>query len=104
MNTEWATVRILRQDGLHAYRIPYESGKTVLEALEYIYTHLDGSLGWRYFCRAGYCVGCTMEVNGKPTLACTTYMTKDMTIKPLAKKQVVRDLITELDDSSVEAG
>lgn len=99
MSGEMATVRILRQDGLESYEIPYESGRTVLDALEYIYTHLDGSLGFRYHCRAGYCVGCGVEVNGKKVLACTTYMAQDMTIKPLGMRQVVRDLITELKGS-----
>lgn len=93
-----ATVRILRQHDFQTYQIPYENGKTVLDALEYIYTHLDGSLGFRYHCRAGYCVGCAVEVNGEPVLACTTYMTKDMSIRPLGKRRVVRDLITELND------
>jgi len=100
VSNETATVRILRQDGFHSYEIPYESGKTVLDALEYIYAELDGSLGFRYHCRAGYCVGCGVEVNGKKTLACTTYMARDMTINPLGKRQVVRDLITELKGSS----
>lgn len=99
MSNEIATVRIQREDGFQAYKIPYESGKTVLDALECIYAHLDGSLGFRYHCRAGYCVGCAVEVNGRAVLACTTYMTKDMTIRPLGKRQVVRDLITELKDS-----
>ena len=99
MTTETATVRILRPGGFQEYRIPFESGKTVMEALEFIYTELDGSLGWRYHCRAGYCVGCAMEMNGKAILACTTYMEKDMTLRPLPKKEVVRDLITYLDDS-----
>ena len=96
MSNGVATVRIPRQKGFQSYQIPYESGKTVLDALEYIYTHLDGSLGFRYHCRAGYCVGCGVEVNGQSVLACTTYMTEHMTVKPLPKREVVRDLITEL--------
>ena len=102
MTRDTATIRILRPGGLQEYRIPYESGKTVMETLEYIYTELDGSLGWRYHCRAGYCAGCAMEMNGKPILACTTYMEKDMMLRPLPHKQVIRDLITELDDSFSE--
>lgn len=96
MSVQMATVRLLRQGSYQLYQIPYESGKTVLDALEYIYVHLDGSLGFRYHCRAGYCVGCGVEVNGKKVLACTTYMTEDMTIKPLGKRKLIRDLITEL--------
>lgn len=34
MSNEIATVRILREDGFQGYQIPYESGKTVLDALE----------------------------------------------------------------------
>ena len=57
MSGEMAAVSILRKDGLQRYHIPYESGKTVLVALDYIYAHLDGSIGFRYHCRAGYCAG-----------------------------------------------
>ena len=99
MSKKIATVRVLREDGFQSYQIPYESGMTVLDALEHVYAHLDGSLGFRYHCRAGYCVGCAVELNGEPVLACTTYMTRSMTITPLSKRRVVRDLITELKGS-----
>lgn len=104
MSSGMATVRISRQEGFQTFEIPYESGKTVLDALEYIYAQLHGSLGFRCHYRGGYCVGCVVEVDGQAVSACTTYISKDMTITPVAKGQVVRDLTTELKGVADRAG
>ncbi len=43
--------------------VPYESSLTVLEGLFYIQEHLDGSLSFRYCCRAAVCGSCAMYID-----------------------------------------
>ncbi|MBU6997605.1 MAG: 2Fe-2S iron-sulfur cluster binding domain-containing protein [Theionarchaea archaeon] len=81
---------------MEEFEIPFDPQKTVLEALQYIYEERDGSLAFRESCKSGFCGTCGMIVNGHPCLACTTYMKKEMTIEPLARHRVIRDLVVEL--------
>ncbi len=79
------------------YEVPYDKQKTVLDALEYIYENLDRSLAFREACKSGYCGICTLKVNGKSCLACTTYMSKKMRIEPISGRKVIRDLVVDLE-------
>ena len=57
---------------VQAYEIPYETSLTVLEGLFHIQEKLDGSLAFRYCCRASICGSCAMYINGRYRLACQT--------------------------------
>ncbi|MBU7031282.1 MAG: 2Fe-2S iron-sulfur cluster binding domain-containing protein [Theionarchaea archaeon] len=75
--------------------IPFQEHATVLEALRYIYEHVDPSLAFRESCKAGLCGLCAVQVNGKVCLACSTYMKKTMRIGPVPKFKVIRDLVVD---------
>lgn len=77
------------------YAVPLEHGMSVLNALTYIYENLDQSLAIPYSCRIGRCGYCTLMVNDKPTLICTSMAQASMTIEPLPSARVVKDLITD---------
>ncbi|MEM2896314.1 MAG: 2Fe-2S iron-sulfur cluster-binding protein [Candidatus Bathyarchaeia archaeon] len=77
------------------YEVPLTRGMSVLDMLDYIYENLDGSLAYydHAACRQAMCGGCTLIINGKPSLACQTFVEGDMTVEPLKKFNVVRDLV-----------
>ena len=47
---------------------------SVLQGLQYIKDHLDGSLTFRWSCRMAICGSCGMMLNGVPELACETFL------------------------------
>jgi succinate dehydrogenase/fumarate reductase iron-sulfur protein len=104
MNTDGkAIVKVFRFDPTddkepryEAYEIPGEvwHNRKVMDVLRYIYQNLAPGLAFREVCYQGLCGCCTMRVNGKPALACDTFASQEMTIDPLNKNKVVKDLIT----------
>lgn len=56
-------------------------------------------IAWECSCLQGKCGGCAMVINGKPSLACETFIKdlkgKTITIKPLSKFPVIRDLLVD---------
>ena len=87
---------------VQAYEIPYETSLTVLEGLFYIQEELDGSLAFRYCCRASICGSCAMYINGRYRLACQTNVlhlhTDEVHIEPLPHMPLVKDLVCDMDD------
>ena len=56
---------------LQSYDIPFsDESMVVLDALNHIKAHVDGSLSYRWSCRMGICGSCGMMVNGVPKLTC----------------------------------
>lgn len=84
------------------YAVPYEGTLTVLEGLFYIQEHLDGSLAFRYCCRASVCGSCAMYINGAYRLACQTNVkhldTEVITVAPMPHLPVVKDLVCDMDE------
>lgn len=80
------------------WRVPFEAGQTVLDALRWIREHQDPSLAFRYSCiNANACKECMMQVDGKTQYACLARLQPQiMRIEPLPKKALVRDLVTEI--------
>lgn len=81
------------------YKVPYEEGMVVLDALNYVHSKLDGTLAYRSACRAGQCGSCAVIINGKPGVACRTKIEKGQTlnISPLLQFPVVKDLVVDLE-------
>ena len=52
-------------------------------------------LSFRYGCRARNCGVCTVDINGKPRLACRARAKDNDVISPLATLPVVKDLIVK---------
>ncbi len=84
------------------YEVPVRAEWMVLDALNYVKDHLDGSLSYRWACRMGVCGSCGMMVNGEPVLTCATYLEAllpgPLRVQPLKGFPVIRDLIGDLTD------
>ncbi len=80
------------------YEVPFQQGMRVLDALHYIHDHIDGTLSFRWICRAGQCGSCGIRINGKAGLACQEELfdTGVTTLEPLALFPVVKDLVVDL--------
>jgi len=84
-----------------SYTIPFREDMVVLDALNYIKNHVDGTLTHRWSCRMGVCGSCGMMVNGSPKLTCATFLrdySGDVHVGPLDNFKVIRDLVTDLSD------
>ncbi len=84
------------------YEVPFRPEWMVLDALNYIKDHLDGTLSYRWACRMGVCGSCGMLVNGEPVLTCATYLEGlppgSIRVEPLRGFPVIRDLVFDLTD------
>lgn len=80
------------------FEIEFGAGQSVLDGLRMIRRDLEPSLAFRYACiNANACKECMMQIDGKIDYACTTRLREGtMTIAPLPKKALVRDLVTEI--------
>ena len=77
-----------------------ECGPMTLDALIYIKDEIDSTLAFRRSCREGICGSCSMNIDGKNTLACLSYIDKDIShrsiIYPLPYFSNVRDLVVDM--------
>ena len=80
-----------------AYRVPYEEGMSVLDALLWVRAHLDPSLAFRYGCvNANACKTCMALVDGQVAYMCTARLTlAGGKVGPLPKRPLIRDLVTD---------
>jgi succinate dehydrogenase/fumarate reductase-like Fe-S protein len=84
--------------GFETYEVPFESGQSVLDGLRWIRAHRDPTLAIRFSCiNANACKECMVEIDGVTHYACTARLEpREMTVKPLSNKALVRDLVTEI--------
>ena len=84
------------------FTVSYESSLTVLEALFSIQERQDGSLAFRYCCRASICGSCAMYINGRYRLACQTNVRhlndRLITVEPMPHMPLVKDLVCDMSD------
>jgi fumarate reductase iron-sulfur subunit len=84
------------------YEVPYREDMVVLDALNYIKDHIDGSVTYRWSCRMGVCGSCGMMVNGEPRLTCAVFLRefypRPVTVEPLQYFPVIRDLVVDMSD------
>ena len=85
-----------------SYTIPYKKDMVVLDALNHIKNHVDGTLTYRWSCRMGVCGSCGMMVNGDAKLTCATFLRDyypgEVHVDPLANFPVIRDLVIDMSD------
>jgi succinate dehydrogenase / fumarate reductase iron-sulfur subunit len=84
------------------HTVTYEGENlTVLEGLFYIQEKFDGSLSFRYCCRASICGSCAMYINGAYRLACQTnikHLSADViTVSPMPHLPLVKDMVVDMD-------
>ena len=77
--------------------IAYEvaEGLTLLEALQTIKTTQDATLTFNHGCRSEVCGSCAMRVNDKEVLACGYRLKEGDVITPLAKMEIIKDLVVD---------
>ena len=84
------------------YDVPLRKDWAILDGLNYIKDHVDGSLSYRWSCRMGICGSCGMNVEGEPKLTCATFLTDyapgPIRVEPLTNFPVVRDLVVDIED------
>jgi succinate dehydrogenase / fumarate reductase, iron-sulfur subunit len=73
----------------------------VLDILHRLQATQAGDLAMRWNCKAGKCGSCSMEINGRPRLACMTRMSvfapdEMLTVTPMRTFPVIRDLVTDV--------
>ena len=74
-------------------------GPMALDAIIKIKNEIDPSLTFRRSCREGSCGSCSMNIDGKNTLACIKPLAEikgDVKIYPLPHMEVVKDLVPDL--------
>ena len=75
------------------------TGPMVLDALIRIKNEIDPTLTFRRSCREGICGSCSMNMDGRNGLACTTAIADiegEVKITPLPAMAVVKDLVPDL--------
>jgi succinate dehydrogenase / fumarate reductase iron-sulfur subunit len=99
------TLRVWRGDagqgGLAEYQVVANEGEVVLDILHRLQATQAGDLAVRWNCKAGKCGSCSMEINGRPRLACMTRMNtfvpgEPVTLTPVRTFPVIRDLVTDV--------
>jgi fumarate reductase iron-sulfur subunit len=84
------------------YEVPLRPDWAVLDGLNHIKDHQDGTLSYRWSCRMGICGSCGMTVDGEPMLTCATFLTDyapgPVRVEPLSNFPVIRDLVVEIGD------
>lgn len=86
--------------GWDTYSVPVQEEWVVLDALNYIKDHLDGSLSYRWSCHMAVCGSCGMMVDGKPVLSCKAFLRDypdHIRVGPLDNLDVTRDLVVRQD-------
>ena len=85
---------------LQSYEVPYREDWVVLDALNWIKGHVDGSVNFRWSCRMGICGSCGMNVNGRAKLGCSAflrdYLPGPVVVEPLSNFPIVRDLVIDM--------
>ncbi|MGQ9587738.1 MAG: succinate dehydrogenase/fumarate reductase iron-sulfur subunit [Thermoplasmata archaeon] len=82
------------------YNVRIRPAMTVLDALFEVLNHQDGTLAFRFCCRAGVCGSCAMVIAGKIRLACETQISQfldlnEIMISPLPHQKVIKDLAVD---------
>lgn len=83
------------------FEVDVEPTDRVLDALNHIKWHVDGTLALRRSCQHGICGSDAMRINGENRLACKTLMEEvgdEVTVEPLMGFEVEKDLIVDFED------
>src|SRR5512143_1758499 len=82
------------------YELEADENERVLDLLEMVKGHYDGTLSFRRSCAHGICGSDAMRINGGNHLACKT-LVRDfgdkITVEPLLGLKVIKDLIVDME-------
>ena len=83
------------------YNCDITEGMVVLDAMHRIQADDANDMACRWNCKAGKCGSCSVEINGRPKLACMTRMNEydpeqTITITPLKAFPIIKDTVTDV--------
>jgi succinate dehydrogenase / fumarate reductase iron-sulfur subunit len=83
------------------YKVEADPIDRILDLLEYVKWHHDGTLSFRRSCAHGICGSDAMRVNGRNYLACKV-LVKDLhsnriTVEPILGLRVIKDMIVDME-------
>ncbi len=82
------------------YKIEAPETDRILDLLEKVKGHFDGTLSFRRSCAHGVCGSDAMRINGRNQLACKT-LVRDLgdkiTVEPILGLKVIKDLIVDME-------
>lgn len=82
------------------YAFEAEPTDRLLDALNHVKWHIDGSLTYRRSCAHGVCGSDAMLINGSNALACKTLLKNlgaRITVEPMRGFRVIKDLLVDLE-------
>jgi succinate dehydrogenase / fumarate reductase iron-sulfur subunit len=82
------------------YQVDVDENERILDVLELIKGHKDGSLSFRRSCAHGVCGSDAMRINGRNMLACKTLVRDigaNITIEPMMGLPIKKDLIVDME-------
>ena len=82
------------------YMVEAEPTDRVLDLLEYIKGHIDGTLSFRRSCAHGVCGSDAMRINGRNHLACKVLVRElgsRITVEPILGLRVIKDMIVDME-------
>lgn len=83
------------------YTVEAQPTDRVLDLLEYIKGHIDGTLSFRRSCAHGVCGSDAMRINGRNYLACKVLVKDlgktDITVEPMLGLKVIKDMIVDME-------
>ena len=80
------------------FKVPFQLGASILDALIWINDNVDESLSFRYSCiNANACKECMMIIDGQVEYACLKKLKKSGSkLEPLPNKTLIKDLVTDI--------
>ncbi len=83
------------------YQTEVGKGMVVLDVIHRIQAEKANDMAVRWNCKAGKCGSCSVEINGKPKLACMTRMNEydddeTISIRPIRSFPIMRDLVADV--------
>ena len=83
------------------YSVEVDKGMVVLDVIHRIQAQQAGDLAVRWNCKAGKCGSWSVEINGKPKLACMTRMNEyntdeTISVRPLKTFPLIKDLVSDV--------
>jgi len=83
-----------------SYEVPYQEGMSAMNALDYIYQNLDGTVAYydHAGCGLGICGKCSAKIDGSAKLLCQTLIQGDTTLEPTSASRVIKDIVSKRGD------
>jgi succinate dehydrogenase / fumarate reductase iron-sulfur subunit len=90
-----------KEGSMKDFKVEVDKGMVVLDAIHRIQSEQVGDLAVRWNCKAGKCGSCSVEINGKPKLACMTRMNEyspeeTISVRPIKTFPLVKDLVADV--------